>query len=212
MSQKLLQAVAQNTRLRVVNLLKKSQGMTVPDIAAELGMSYMGVRDVCLDLEKRGIIDTWREPKQAGQTGRPRRVFRLTGKAHDLFPAASNPLTLDLLEAAKKLFGPAAPEKLLLLVWQQKTASLRARMKGEELRDRAECLARLRDADGHMATVDDADGLRIVERHCPFLDVLRAFPIVAKLDADMVARLLGAPVRRVTEEVSGLLRVDFVVG
>ena len=52
MSQKLLQAVAQNTRLRVVNLLKKSQGMTVPDIAAELGGSD-SIRQTAMDRSRR---------------------------------------------------------------------------------------------------------------------------------------------------------------
>ncbi len=212
MSQKLLQAVAKTTRLRVVNLLKKSQGLTVPDIAAGLGMSYMGARDVCNDLLRRGIIDARRQPKAPGTTGRPSLLLRLTEKAHELFPVASNPLTLELLEAAKKLNGASAPEKLLMLVWQQKAASLSAVVKGTEVRERVEALAVLRDEEGHMAVVEQGGSLRIVERHCPFLDVLRAYPLVARLEVDLMQRVLGVPVRREESCASGLLRVDFVIG
>lgn len=196
----------------MVNLLKRSQGLTVPEIAAELGMSYMGARDVCTDLIGRGIIDTRREPKPAGTTGRPRRVLRLTDKAHELFPVASNPLTLELLEAAKKLHGTSAPEKLLMLVWQQKAVALAARVKGSEPRERAMALVRLRDEAGHMAVLEEGNGLRIVERHCPFLDVLREYPLVARLESELVQRIVGAPVKREESTVSGLLRVDYVIG
>src|SRR5688572_2965549 len=141
MSQKLLQAVAQNTRFRLVNLLKRTQGMTVQELADALDMSYMGVKECCQDLERRGLLDTRREPKPEGTTGRPRMVYRLTLRAHDLFPVASNSLTLDLLEAAKKLHGDAAPQKLLLLAWQEKTAELGRRATGPTLQDRAKALA-----------------------------------------------------------------------
>ena len=211
MSQKLLQAVAHNTRFRLVNLLKRTQGLSVQEIADQLDMSYMGVKESCQDLERRGLVDARREPKPDGTTGRPRLVYRLTSRAHELFPVASNPLTLELLEAAKKLHGPAAPEKLLLLVWQQKTAFLAERMKGESLADRAASLAKLRDDEGHMAVVEEDGGLRVVEHHCPFLDLLRAFPIVIKLESDLFAKLLGVPVRREEICAGGLLRVGYIL-
>ena len=211
MSQKLLQAVAHNTRFRLVNLLKRTQGLSVQEIADHLDMSYMGVKESCQDLERRGLVDTRREPKPDGTTGRPRLVYRLTSRAHELFPVASNPLTLELLEAAKKLHGQAAPEKLLLLVWQQKFASLAERMKGESLAERVASLAKLRDDEGHMAVVEEDGDLRIVEHHCPFLDLLRAFPILNKLESDLFTRILGVAVRREENCAGGLLRVEYIL-
>jgi predicted ArsR family transcriptional regulator len=213
MSQKLLQAVAQNTRFRLVNLLKRSQGLSVQEIADELDMSYMGVKESCQDLEKRGLVDARREPKPEGTTGRPRMVYRLTPKAHELFPAASNPVTLELLEASKKLYGPAAAEKLLLLVWHQKTAEFVERVTGRTLRARAEALARLRDRAGHMAIIDeDSEGIRILEHHCPFLDLLREYPLIEKLEAELFQGVLKAPVKRKEISAGGLLRIEYTVG
>ena len=214
MSQKLLQAVAQNTRFRLVNLLKRTQGLTVQELADALDMSYMGVKESCQDLERRGLLDARREPKPEGTTGRPRLVYRLTLRAHDLFPVASNSLTLDLLEAAKKLHGDAAPQKLLLLAWQEKAAGLAKRATGATLQERAKALAQARDASGHMAVYeeDPAGGGWIREHHCPFLDVLRAYPIVAKMEVDVFQKVLGAAVSREEVQAGGLLRVDFRIG
>ena len=207
MSQKLLHAIAPGTRLRIVNVLKRTQGLTVTELAGALGMSYMGVKDVCVELDRRGLLATWREPRPGSTTGRPRMLYRLTERAHDLFPAASNPLTLEILDASKKLLGPAAPEKLLLLVWQQKAADFSQRICGESLAGRVESLAKLRDDEGHMAVVEK--GTRIIENHCPFLDVLRAYPLVGKLEADLFTRLLGAPFCRTETNAAGLYRAEF---
>lgn len=213
MSQKLLQAVAHNTRFRLVNLLKRTQGLTVQELADRLDMSYMGVKESCQDLERRGLVDARREPKPDGTTGRPRLIYRLTPRAHELFPVASNPLTLELLDAAKKLHGDATPEKLLMLAWQQKAATLIQRMSGVTLAERAASVARARDFDGHMAIFEEEGetSMWIREHHCPFLDVLRAYPIVAKLEVELFRRVLGCNVVREEVQTGGLLRIDFHV-
>lgn len=203
MKQRLLQQVGRSARLRVLNELKRTQGLCVADLAERLGMSYMGIKGVCLDLEKRGLVDTWRQPQKIG---RPHLLYRLTQRAQDLFPAESNTLTLDTLEAARKLFGPTAPEKLLLLVFQKKTEQYLAKLKGDKPAERAKWVARLRDHDGYMSEceTDEKGSLRIVEHHSPILDVLREFPLVAKLETDMFQRLIGTPVQREETSVSGL--------
>ena len=208
MSQKLLHAIAPGTRLRIVNALKRTQGLTVTKLAEALGMSYMGVKEVCQELDRRGLLATWREPRPDGTTGRPRMLYRLTERAHDLFPVASNPLTLDILEASKRLLGPAAAEKLLLLVWQQKAAAFAPRVSGDSLAERVASLAKLRDDEGHMAVAENET--HIIENHCPFLNVLRAYPLVAKLEADLFTKLLGVPIRRTEANAAGLYRAEFL--
>src|SRR5436190_1537997 len=88
---------------------------------------------------------------------------------------------LSVNESAKKLYGPAAAEKLLFMVFQEKTEKYAARLKGATPGEKAESLARLRDGEGYMSQVETAQGLCVVEHHSPILDLLRAFPIVARL-------------------------------
>src|SRR5207245_8508236 len=118
----------------------------------------------------------------------------------------------DRLECAKTLYGPPAAEKLLFMVFQQKAERYAAKLKGETLAERVRALARLRDAEGCMADFDETDGaLRIIEHHSPILDLLRAFPIVARLESEMFQRILKAPVQRDEDSVSGLYRCTFAI-
>ena len=213
MQQRLIQQVGRSARLRVMNELKRTQGLCVAALAARLGMSYMGIKGVCLDLEKRGLLDTWRSPQPIG---RPLMLYRLTARAHDLFPTTSNAMTIDVLAAAQKLFGPTAAEKLLLVAFQKKAEQYAAKLKGGTLAERAKWLARLRDHDGHMAECVAADDggatVRIVEHHSPVLDLLRAFPLIARLESELFARLLGVPVRREETNAAGLFCATFGCG
>lgn len=208
MKQRLLEQVGKSARLKVLNELKRTQGLAVGDLAERLKMSYMGVKDVCTDLEKQGLLDTWRQPQKIG---RPQLLYRLTQRAHDLFPTTSNSATIDLLTAAQKLYGPSAPEKLLLVLFQKRAEEYAGRVKGENLMERAKGLARVRDHEGYMAEleVQESGGLQIVEHHSPILDLLRAFPLVAKLEADLFQRILRAPIRREEQTASGLYCATF---
>ena len=211
MKQRLIQQVGRSARLRVLNELKCTQGLCVADLADRVGMSYMGVKGICLDLEKRGLLDTWRQPQKIG---RPHMLYRLTQRAHDLFPTASNAMTIEALEAARRLYGASAPEKLLHVIFQQKTEQYQGKLHGDTPGERAKWLARLRDFDGHMAEceTDSVGSVSIVEHHSPILDLLRAFPQVARLESDMFQRLVGAPVQREETSASGLYRAIFRIG
>ena len=209
MKQRLIQSVARSARLKILNELKRTQGLPVREMAERLKMSYMGVKGLCVEMEKRGLLDTWRQPVTRG---RPLMVYRLTQRAHDLFPTTSNTATIDVLEAAQKLYGASAPEKLLLVVFQKMTAGYQERLRDGTLPERTKWLARLRDHDGYMSDCAPGDPLRIVEHHSPILDLLRTYPIVAKLETEMIQRLLGVPVRREEANASGLYSTTFFIG
>jgi predicted ArsR family transcriptional regulator len=209
MNQKLIAEIGKSQRLQILNKLKRTQGLSVTELAGQIGMSYMGVKQHCIELHKGGYLDTWRHAKPVG---RPEMLYRLTQRAHELFPTASNAMTIELLHASRQLYGPAAAEKLLFNVFQAKTADYLARIKGETLSARAAWLARQRDQEGYMAGIEEDAGVRIVEHHSPVLDLLRAFPIVARLEAEMFQRVMKAGVRREENSVSGLFCCTYFIG
>ena len=179
------------------------------ELAAQIGMSYMGVKQHCVDLQKDGYLDTSRRPKPQG---RPEMVYRLTLRTHELFPVTSNAFTTQLLDSAQTLYGPAAPEKLILMVYREKVARYESQVKGETVFERAQCLVRLRDAEGCMAEIESDNNLRIVEYHSPILDLLRTFPLIERLETELFQQLLKEPVRRVETSVSGLYCCTYHVG
>ncbi len=209
MIQKLIAEIGKSQRLEILNLLKRTRGLSVNELADKLDMSYMGIKQHCVELEHDGYLDTWRRPKPVG---RPEMLYRLTKRAHELFPVTSNELTLQILESARKLYGPASAEKLLFTVFQEKTKGYQARVKGSTPLERAKSFARIRESEGHMSQLETPESPSherhaapaIVEHHSPILDLLTAFPIVARLEADMFQAVLGARVRREETSVSGL--------
>jgi predicted ArsR family transcriptional regulator len=210
--QRLIETVGRSARLKVLIELKRTvAGLAVGELAERLGMSYMGVKDLCTDLEKRGLLDTWRQPQKLG---RPHMLYRLTIRAHELFPTASNPFTLEVLEAAQKLYGSAAAEKLLMVAFQAKAEAYQKRLRGDTLQERAESLAKLRESEGCMSDFEVIEGghFKITEHHSPILDLLVAYPGVAKMEADLFHRVLGAPVRREESRASGLFCATFWIG
>ncbi len=204
--QRILSQIGRTPRLTALNLIKRNaDGMSVKDLCRVMDMSYMGVKQICLDLERDGYLDTFRRHHGVG---RPEILYRLTDKAQQLYPQADNTLAISLLEHARKLYGPGAPGKLLFLHFQQITDDARAAVRGETLAEKTASLARLRDQQGYMAECPASDPLRIVEHHHPMKALLQQFPEIAALEREMFQRLLGAPVR--CEELADSSRVFFV--
>jgi len=188
----------------IIYAVKRSTGLSVPELAKEMKMSYMGVKKHCVALEKLGYLDTWRRPKQVG---RPEKLYRLTEKANGIFPQIGNDVTLGLLEAATQLDANAA-EKLLFGYFARQSEQYAKRVKGKSVADRATSLAKLRDQGGHMSVCvyDREGGLRIVEYHNPLQPLFDRYTTVERMEEHMFERLLGAPVDRSVTKESGLRR------
>jgi predicted ArsR family transcriptional regulator len=208
MNQKLLAEIGRTQRLEILNSLKRTRGMSVNELVDKMKMSYMGIKQHCLTLQRDGYLDTWRRPQKMG---RPEMVYRLTRRSHDLFPADSNEFTLDLLKSVREIYGPNAPEKLLYNMFERKTASLKARVKGQTVTERAKWLAKARDAEGYMAQflVGEKEGAQILECHSPIMNLVEKYPIIARLEQDMFSSVLGIPVRREETRNSGLYECAF---
>lgn len=208
----LLREMLHTPVLEIIQQLKHSTGLPVRELSTRMKMSYMGVKQHCVDLEKAGFLDTWRRSKGAG---RPEKIYRLTPKADVLFDGGSVPtLTLDLLTTAERVYGETAPPKLLYTYFQSKTEALAPKLaKVAGLAERVRLLAKLRSAEGCLSACEtDAQGhLCLVEHHRPLRALAACYDMVDELECEMIERLLGCEVRRSVEEVSGLVRVTFQI-
>ncbi len=207
MNQRLLAEIGRTQRLEIVNALKRSRGLSVNELVDRMRMSYMGIKQHCLTLQRDGYLDTWRRPQKMG---RPEMVYRLTRRAHDLFQADSNRFTLELLDSVQSIYGPNAPEKLLYNLFERKCANLKEKVKGETVAERAKSLAKIRDTEGYMSQfVTDDGGPQILECHTPLQNVLDKYPIIGRLEQEMFEQLLGTRVRRQETRNSGLYECAF---
>jgi predicted ArsR family transcriptional regulator len=222
----LIRKMGGKTRWRVIEALKWGGGCCVQDLAGQLGMSYMGVKEVCVALEKNGLLKTWRQPSTAG---RPRLEYRLTERAQQLFPAETHGIALELLESANALFGNAAAEKLLLVLFKRLGERYARRLRPGNLEDRARRLVEIRSAEGYLSRWEQADagsqdasvtggsqqnGMpagRWTEAHSPIAEVLRAYPIAARLETEMLGNLIGGRVVRREDASPSIYRCEFLV-
>ena len=219
MNQKLIRQIGRSQRLDILTTLKRRGGMTVKELAAHFKMSYMGIKQHCLDLEKEGFLDTWRRPPT--KTGRPEMLYRLTPRSLDLFPGSDNPFTLEVLDAVERTYGLAAPTKILFGIFAQRTEGYRTKIGLPTLPERARALVKIRDAEGYMAEFlggdppalgDVGKSARIVEHHSPIESLLRRWPILARLEKEMFERLLGCPVRREEQCAPDVYQCTFYLG
>lgn len=200
--------------VRVVEELKLSGGLPVPELQRRLGGSYMGVKDQCERLVEIGYLEKWRVPRV--QVGRPEVMYRLTAKADALFPDAGTAFSLELLEAARQMFGDTAPERMLLHHFAQLRDQWRPRLaKAKSLVEKATLLSALREKEGCFGRCkyDPEKGFRIEEFHHPLNPIFEVYPAAVQLELRMMEELLGTRVvrREVPGGRAGPARVDYEV-
>src|SRR5438270_9376049 len=208
MNQRLLAEIGRTQRLEILNHIKLTKGMSLNELVDKMGMSYMGIKQHCLTLQRDGYLDTWRRPQKMG---RPEMVYRLTRRSHDLFPTDCNDFTLELLKSIGDIYGANAPEKLLYNLFEKRTAALKAKVKGENVAERAKWLAKARDGEGYMSQFlpSEKEGPQILECHSPIFNLIEKYPIIGRLEQDMFEAVLGTSVRREDTRTSGLYEFTF---
>ena len=183
--------------LNLIEVIKKSNGMAVADLARELEMSYMGVKQHCQKLEKMGYLKTWRVPRNG--VGRPEKLYELTAKCDALFPQPSSELVLDVMEGVQKFFGASSPEKIFFHHFDKLRTDWAVSInKGKSLVEKATRLADLRDKAGCFSRCkyDVEYGFRIEEYHNPMSQLFKAFPNLIKQEIRLMENLLGSKVKR----------------
>ncbi|MES2707282.1 MAG: hypothetical protein V4726_11840 [Verrucomicrobiota bacterium] len=205
---KIAREIAKPQIFAIMDLLKRSTGLSVSELARALKMSYMGVKQHCVEMEKKGLVDTWR---RAGESGRPEKAYRLTAKASSFYPEAGNELTLEILHSVRQIYGPSAPDTLLSDYFIRKTGHYLQKIKGGSAAERAASFAVIRDREGHCSELenDPGQGCRIVEFHHPLKELIAAFPNIRQMETLMIEKILMTEVRRHEEHASGLIRVSW---
>ncbi|MCH1507600.1 MAG: winged helix-turn-helix transcriptional regulator [Akkermansiaceae bacterium] len=183
----------------ILEVIKCSDGMPISDLSRELGMSYMGVKQHCLNLTERGYLVEWRVPREKRAVGRPEKLYRLTKKADPLFPQAEIGLTLAIFEGARQLYGESAPEKLLFHHFQELRDQWQAKVRtGKSLVEKATRLTDLRDKQGWFSRChyDPETGFRIEEFHNPLAEIYAKYPNAVRMEVQMMEQVLGTKVIR----------------
>lgn len=209
MKTKLLTRNQNNPKLSILREIKKSQGLSVTELCQRVGLSYMGIKQHCIGLEREGYLDTWRRPKGMG---RPEKAYRLTDGAKEFFPSRYPQFSLQILESVKELYGSLGPEKILHNIYKAETQRYETKLEKLDGEARFRGLAQLREEDGYMAEYsfdNSSRAHRITEFNSAIQDCLDAFPMIRDYERQMFEKILRTKVRRDEERISGLYRCTY---
>jgi predicted ArsR family transcriptional regulator len=211
MKSKLLRKLAKSQKYLILAEIKRSQGLSVSQLCERINLSYMGVKQHCVALEKDGYLDTWRRPKGMG---RPEKAYRLTTIAQEFFPSEHTNFTSEILKSLEQVYGPAAPEKILYQIFQNQIGKMQTKVTGHTLEERARSFAALRDQDGYMSEYyfnGDIGRHQVIEYNSPILTIADQFKILTQLENNLIENVLGVKVQREEERVSGLYKCQFTL-
>jgi DeoR family transcriptional regulator, suf operon transcriptional repressor len=192
-----------STRGKVLESLKKSDGMTADQLADRLGVTAMAVRKHLAALERDGMVESTvsRRP-----IGRPAHIYRLSPRAEGVFPKHYDIVITDLLEDLVDIDGVEKVEELLARRRDRTKRMLRRYIDPKAtLQDRVAGLARAMDEIGYLATWEEVGDQRFVIKlyNCAIDRVAERFPAVCRHEAQMFREILGADVERNCHMLTG---------
>ena len=203
--------MARSSEDRILFQLKARGEQTASDIGARLGMTPTGARQHLGRLEADGLVEA--ELQRQGR-GRPKKLWRLTGRGHGRFPDRHADLTLELLRATKAVFGGKGLERLVRRREADSLLEYRHQVSQERtLAAKLAALADIRSREGYMASCsEEADGTFLfVEDHCPICAAAATCQALCRSELAIFRKVLGdaVTVERVDHVLAGARRCAY---
>jgi DeoR family transcriptional regulator, suf operon transcriptional repressor len=187
---------------RVLIALKKSQPLTVKELAAGFKTTPNAVRRHLKALEAAAVVQ-YRSVVRG--VGGPTFAYSLTDAGEGLFPRAYAGALAEALEIVREQQGIEGVVRVFHRQWESLADAARPRMTGRSLAERTAVLAELRTAQGYMAESESepTGDTMIREHNCAIRDVAARFPEVCAAEERFFAELLGADVAREAHILEG---------
>ncbi|MBI4024438.1 MAG: hypothetical protein HY360_05615 [Verrucomicrobia bacterium] len=198
MKARLLRRFAQSRKYRILCALKRHGARSVPDLLRSIRLSYMGIKQHCVELERDGFLVKKRKPKAAGR-GRPEQMYELTAAAADFFPRHDTSLVRQVMSVLKRIYGTNAPEKVLFTIYQDVIQEYRKKMESLLIEDRLRDFLRLREQDGYLLEAKPEGNSRrwdVIECHSPIVGLVEEFPILRNFELQLYQKVLHPHVRQ----------------
>ncbi len=190
------------TRRKILELLKKSGGMTADQLSKSLNITTMGIRQHLTALEKKGLITN--TPKRHG-IGRPKFEYRLTDRADALFPKQYDSFALRLLQIIEDREGR---EKVNMIFQWLKDSFIQTFHltipRSAHLDEKVKRLVELLNGNGYLSELlEDRDHYYIRNFNCPISAVAQRYRESCNMELQMYRGLLGVDVKRTECQANG---------
>jgi predicted ArsR family transcriptional regulator len=208
----LLNPQLQDTRYKILYLLKVGGPKTVKELAEALAISSMGIRQNLISLEGAGWV---RHKQEQRGMGRPKFVYALTEQGDERhFPRTYALEMVGMLKAIKDLEGDAGLDRIFEQRTEQLATEYRTRNSSEDLEERVKELASIRTEEGFMADweKENEDLFLLREHNCAMYQVASKCEQVCTFEQELFCRVLDdASVTRETHILSGDPQCTYVI-
>jgi predicted ArsR family transcriptional regulator len=114
-----------------------------------------------------------------------------------LFPKNYDELSVQLIDAVVDRLGLAALKQLLGAITDKRVDEWSPRLEGKSVKERVLALQEIYgEGDQYMSAEIGRDGIRLIERNCPFFNVASRRPALCSVTVSALQRLLGVQVQR----------------
>lgn len=190
----------QETRQRILEIIKMRGQATVNELTRELGLTAVTIRHHLDVLYRDGLIGPPQILRKAGP-GRPQHVYRLAGEAEELFPKKYDRLTDALLEELEARMSPEALDAVINGVAERMARQVSAE---GDMDARLKALMEFLNGLGYLATAEKEVGsYRITVANCPYERVARRHTLPCKVDVRLIALVTGVEPESVQQIVTG---------
>lgn len=182
-------------RKQIIIALKKHGKACASTLSKELNLTREACRQQLQILQQQGLIDSHSESQ--GGAGRPKQLFCLSNSGEHLFPKHYDQLTVQIIDTVQEQLGTEQLKGVLSAISQKQVAQWRDKMVGLNLKEKLNALKNFYFAnDPFTEVVEDDEGLWLIEKNCPFLNLASERPALCSVTVSTLMSLLGVKVVR----------------
>lgn len=206
--------VPTDAKRAVLDVLKRRGPSEAQEIAAELGVTAMAVRQHLYALEDEGLVAFSAAPKDGGR-GRPSKLWRMQASGDVLFGDAHAELSVELIGNVREVFGERGLDRLIAKRTEHQIAAYKTALaSASTLKEKVRRLARIRSEAGYMAEARvEGDGFLLTENHCPICRAATACSGLCRQELEVFQAALGPDVviKRTDHILAGARRCAYQI-
>ncbi|GLQ16120.1 helix-turn-helix transcriptional regulator [Maritalea porphyrae] len=195
---------------RLLFLIKTRGPQTAVALGELVGTTSVAVRQHMEKLAQQGLVIS---EDRRESVGRPKKYWQLTEQGNSRFPDRHADLTLEMINSVVETFGEEGLNKLINKREKRSLEIYKPQVeKSDSLANKVKTLAKIREAEGYMAEVEQVEGgFLLHENHCPICIAATSCQGFCRSELQLFQEVLGdnAEINRESHIVSGARRCTY---
>jgi predicted ArsR family transcriptional regulator len=188
-------AIVSSAGMRIVKLLVGQPPLSIGELIEEAGVTRTAITEQLNELAASGFVE--RTIERLPGRGRPRHRFAATRAAMVLLFANNQQLVVPAIwKAIDEIGGKKLVRKIVHSVGRELSEYYRARITASDPKKRLDQFTTILEKEGGLVDLTARNGqVTITKRSCAFISMFEEQRHVCEIDLDLIASIVGCPVR-----------------